>query len=160
MEIFLGLGSNVGNREDNLRHAIERLAPQIRLEKHSAIYRTMPMYVKEQPEFLNMTIQAETELSAHEVFQKIDTIQKEMGEHRKNQPRSIDIDILFFGHKIIETPELKIPHPKIAERAFVLVPMNDIAPDFVHPVLGVQIETLLSRVEGHEDVKPFSHSYE
>src|SRR3989338_2225488 len=100
MEIFLGLGSNVGNREDNLRHAIERLAPEIRLEKHSAIYRTMPMYVKEQPEFLNMTIQAETELSAHEVFQKIDTIQKEMGEHRKNQPPTkAHKSIFFFFHK-------------------------------------------------------------
>ena len=160
MRIFLGLGSNLGDREHNLKRAIERLAPEIETGKKSLIYQTAPMYVTEQPEFLNMTIQAETELSAHEVFQKIDTIQKEMGEHRKNQPRSIDIDILFFGHKIIETPELKIPHPKIAERAFVLVPMNDIAPDFVHPVLGVPIETLLSRVEGHEDVKPFSHSYE
>jgi 2-amino-4-hydroxy-6-hydroxymethyldihydropteridine diphosphokinase len=142
--IYLGLGSNLGERDENLKKALASLAPEITVTKTSKMYETEPMYVTEQPEFLNMVCEATTELSAADVFKKIRTIEKAMGEHEHNAPRVIDIDILFYGNDIIDTPELTVPHPKIAERGFVLMPMAGIASDFVHPVLHVTIAQLLS----------------
>jgi 2-amino-4-hydroxy-6-hydroxymethyldihydropteridine diphosphokinase len=144
--IYLGLGSNLGGREENLKRALAALAPEISVTKTSKMYETAPMYVTDQPEFLNMVYEAVTELPPQDVLQKIKTIQKEMGEHEHNRPRIIDIDILFYGDEIIGTPELTVPHPKIAERAFVLAPMADIVPDFVHPILHGTIAELLAKL--------------
>lgn len=145
--IYLGLGSNLGDREKNLLHALAALAPEIMVNKKSMLYHTAPMYVEEQPEFLNMVCEATTELSAEDVLKKIRSIEKEMGEHAHNQPRVIDVDVLFYGREQIRTPELTIPHPGIAERPFVLNPMNEIAPDFVHPVSGATIAELYQRLK-------------
>jgi 2-amino-4-hydroxy-6-hydroxymethyldihydropteridine diphosphokinase len=141
--IYLGLGSNLEDKEANLRYATEMLAPEIKVTKTSKVYETEPMYIEDQPKFLNMVVAATTELLAKEVFEKIKSIEKEMGEHEHNEPRIIDIDLLFYGSEIINTPELTVPHPKIAERQFVLEPMADIAPEFIHPVLNVTIAELL-----------------
>ncbi len=145
--IYLGLGSNLGDRDANLKKALAALAPEISVTKASKTYETEPMYVTDQPRFLNMVCEATTELSATDVFKKIQAIEKEMGEHAHNQPRVIDIDMLFYGNDIVDTPELTVPHPKIAERRFVLEPMADIAPYFVHPVLHVTIRELRDRLK-------------
>ena len=144
--IYLGLGSNLGEREHNLSHALMRLAPAIIVKKKSAVYETEPMYIRNQPKFLNMVCEATTELSTQEVFRKIKSVESVMGEHEHNGPRIIDIDLLFYGNDIIDTPNLIVPHPKLVERGFVLIPLSDIAPDFVHPVYGATIKELRDRL--------------
>jgi 2-amino-4-hydroxy-6-hydroxymethyldihydropteridine diphosphokinase len=106
------------------------------------------MYVTAQPKFLNMACKATTALSPLEVLRKAKAIEKEMepAPHVHNEPRVIDIDILFYGDATIATPELTIPHPRIAERAFVLVPLADVAPELVHPSLGATILELKNRL--------------
>ena len=151
--IYLGLGSNLGDRAENLRQAIEKLAPEISVTKVSPVYETEPMYGAQQAKFLNAVVEADTGLAAMEVLRKIKAIEKEMGEHEHNGPRTIDLDVLFYANEKIETPELTIPHSGIAERAFVLMPMNDIAPDFVHPVLRGTIAELLAQLADTSDVQ-------
>ena len=125
------------------------LAPEITVTKVSGILETEPMYVQEQPKFLNMVCEATTELAPLQVLQKLQNAERAAGrkEYIHNQPRVIDIDLLFYADEIIKTPELTIPHPKIAERGFVLIPMSEIAPDFVHPILGVTIRELRDRLK-------------
>ena len=144
--IYLALGSNLGDREEYLRQARAKLAPEIIVGKISPVYEAEPMYNTVQPTFLNAVCEAATALSSEEVLAKIQGIEREMGEHVHNQPRIIDIDLLFYGSLTAVFPRLTVPHPKIAERAFVLAPMADIAPDFVHPVLGVTIAELLAQL--------------
>ena len=160
MQIFLGLGSNLGDREENLRRAIELLAREIEVTKRSSVYETAPLYLKEQPEFLNMVLGAKTELAARKIFKKIKHIEKDMGRTHSERfgPRLIDIDLLFYGTETIKEPDLQVPHQELSERAFVLVPFCEIAPKFLHPVLGVTISELLSRVSGREDVRLYSNS--
>lgn len=156
MRIFLGLGSNLGDRAANLGRAIELLAPEITVTKKSAVYCTRPMYVKKQPEFLNLAAEASTELSAQDTFKKIKRIESDIGrkESERFGPRIIDIDLLFYGTEQIVEPGLTVPHPRIAERAFVLTPLSDIAPHFVHPTLGVTIAELLQKLgDTSEDVR-------
>ena len=145
--IYLGLGSNLGEREENLRVAMQLLGPEIQIIKRSSIYESAPMYVTEQPKFLNMALEARTMLSPLATLEKLKKIEEVMDAHEHNKPRVIDLDILFYSDKIIDTPELTVPHPKIAERKFVLEPMAEIAPDFVHPILDVTIAELLERPE-------------
>lgn len=146
--IYLGLGSNLGRREENLQKALASLVPDITVTKISAIYETEPMYVQNQPKFLNMVCEAKTELAPMQVLHKLQMAEREGGreEYTHNKPRPIDIDLLFYGTEVVKTPELTIPHPKIPERAFVLDPMSEIAPDFVHPVLGETISQLRTRL--------------
>jgi 2-amino-4-hydroxy-6-hydroxymethyldihydropteridine diphosphokinase len=144
--IYVGLGSNLGDKVANFQTALQSLPEEIKVTRRSRMQESEPMYVTNQPKFLNMVIEATTRLSAQEVFRKIKSIEKEMGEHEHNQPRVIDIDLLFYGNESIETPELTVPHPKIAERRFVLEPMVEIAPRFIHPTLNVSIAELLKRV--------------
>ena len=136
----------MGDREMNLQKALAELAPEVTVVKLSTLHETEPMYNTDQPKFLNAVCEATTELSALEVLKKLKSIEKEMGEHEHNQPRIIDIDLLFYDNEIIETSELTIPHPKIAERRFVLEPMAELASEFVHPVLGVTIAELLRKL--------------
>ncbi|MCD8916392.1 2-amino-4-hydroxy-6-hydroxymethyldihydropteridine diphosphokinase [Staphylococcus simulans] len=136
-EVFLGLGSNVGDREAQLKAAIDLLDEQQGIEviKVSSFYETAPVGYVNQPDFLNLCIKIETELSPHEVLECGLAIEQQLHRVRKERwgPRTLDIDILLYGDEIIETKDLSIPHPRMTERAFVLIPLQEIAPDKVEP---------------------------
>jgi 2-amino-4-hydroxy-6-hydroxymethyldihydropteridine diphosphokinase len=144
---YLSLGSNVGDREANLVRAIEELAPRgVRIIRQSSFYETEPLEIRDQAWFLNCAVEAETALTPHQLITVLLEIESEMGRHRgiKYGPRNIDMDILLFGASVVDTPDLVIPHPRMAERRFVLAPMNEIAPDSRHPVLDKTIGELLN----------------
>jgi 2-amino-4-hydroxy-6-hydroxymethyldihydropteridine diphosphokinase len=133
--VYLGLGSNLGNRQENLDQALKLLAQRMRLGKVSSIYDTEPIGNVNQPRFLNMACEVFTRLSPEGLLALVKGIEQKMGRYsRSGEPRIIDIDVLLFGDKVINTRDLVVPHPQMAERSFVLVPLSEIAPDVVHPV--------------------------
>ncbi len=142
---YLGLGSNMGNRQENLDKTLDFLSQKLRLEKVSPIYETEPVGNINQPLFLNLVCQVYTSLAPINLLTLAKGIESKLGRvSRSNDPRPIDIDILFYGDQVINTPELTIPHPRLVERAFVLVPLSKIAPDLRHPVNGKTIKELLA----------------
>ena len=139
---YLSLGSNLGDREALLNQALERLqAAGVRTVRRSTIHETEPQDFRDQPWFLNIAVEVETDLTPQELLAAIWRIETEMGRQRTvpKGPRTIDIDILFFANLIIATPELEIPHPRLTERRFVLDPLSEIAPDLQHPITGKTI---------------------
>lgn len=147
---YLALGSNIGDREANLREAVRRLeAEDLRLTRKSSLYETAPREMLDQPWFLNAVVEAETGLFPMQLLGRIRKIESEMGRRRVTPkgPRNIDIDILFYGHSVIDTAELQIPHPRMAERGFVLEPLAEIAPHLRHPVTGKTAQEMLAALE-------------
>jgi 2-amino-4-hydroxy-6-hydroxymethyldihydropteridine diphosphokinase len=148
--VYLGLGSNVGDREANLREALERLeSAEIRVVRRSSLYETEPQDVRDQPWFLNAVVEAETELFPLQLLGCTQNIEREMGRRRLTPkgPRNIDIDILFYGRSVINTADLEIPHPRVAQRRFVLEPFSEIAPEFRHPESGKTAREMLAALE-------------
>jgi len=153
--IYLGLGANLGSREDNLKNAMDLISHRLRLGKVSALYDTKPIgNDPDQPRFLNMVCEVNTMLPPPALLALLQGFALKLGRlpGKKNAPRPIDIDILLYGDLILNTPELTIPHPKMAEREFVLKPMAEIAPDVEHPVLHKTVKELLAIVAGKQDV--------
>lgn len=144
--VFLSLGSNLGNREDNLHQAIERLQQRgLKVVKTSRFYETPPWGYLDQPTFVNAVIETLTVLSPEDLLRSIKQIELDMGrvENFKWGPRLIDIDILFYDEIVMVSPKLTIPHSLMHKRGFVLLPMTEIAPNYVHPILKKDIKTLL-----------------
>ena len=148
-EIYIGLGTNLGDREANLRLAKHLLAPRVKVEQESSIYITPPWGYEDQSEFLNQVLEVKTCLSPRKLLKALKAIENQMGREKtiRYGPRLIDLDILFFGQRMIQKENLCIPHPRLHERAFVLVPLCEIAPDFIHPVLKEPVQALLSQVD-------------
>lgn len=134
--VYLALGSNLGNRAANLKEAIASLAPQMELKAKSDVYETPPWGFADQGKFLNQVVRVETYLKPEPLLKHLKRLEVALGrkETFQNGPRLIDMDILFYDDLVLYSPALTIPHPHMHERGFVLVPMMDIAPDFVHPV--------------------------
>ncbi len=149
-EAIIALGSNLGDREGNLRRAISRISGTMKLVDVSSVYETEPMYREDQGWFLNCVIVVETDLEPGPLLEQLNEIEKKLGRERqaeKNAPRPIDLDILFYGEQVIAGPSLEVPHPKLAERAFVLLPLNEIRPRLVHPVLKKSVAELLEGLD-------------
>lgn len=152
---YLSLGSNLGNREQNLREAIRQASALGRLVAVSSFYETEPVEFTDQPWFLNCVIALETATQPAQLMAELLRIEHEMGRQRvlKKGPRSIDIDILLFGDDVVNTPELTIPHPAMARRRFVLEPLAEIAPELRHPLLGKTVRELLAELPPGQTVK-------
>lgn len=151
--VFIGVGSNLGNREENIAKA-RTLAMKLlntRLIQSSMNYETDPVGGPEQEKFMNAVWEIETSLSPRQLLQELLNIEQSLGRKRtvKNGPRTIDLDILFYGDGIIREEGLTVPHPRLGERWFVLKPLWDLASDFVDPVTGKSVCELLDRIKLH-----------
>src|SRR5690349_17717282 len=136
--VIIALGTNIGDRLENLRAAQAAFSLKINIKASSAVYETEPWGYADQPAFLNMVVRAETDLPPTELLAHLKQLEQLLGRTPTfpNGPRLIDLDILFYDDLVIATPPLVVPHPRLHERAFVLVPLAEIAADLVHPVLG------------------------
>jgi len=157
-EIYIGLGSNLGNRLANIRKAIELMKEEgIEIMKESSIYETEPVGYKEQGWFLNSVVKARTQFSPEGLWKRLEKIEKVMGREREIKwgPRIIDLDILFYGNKVLNGKQLQIPHPELHKRRFVLLPLKEIAPELVHPVLNKTIGEILGELKDNSEVRLF-----
>ncbi len=147
--VYIALGTNLGDREMNLRAAREALAPQVRLVAESPVYETAPWGFTDQPHFLNQVIQAEATLTPTQLLAYLKAIESRLGRKPtfRYGPRQVDLDILFYGDEIIQSEHLTIPHPRLHERAFVLVPLADLAADLLHPGRHQTVRELLAKVD-------------
>jgi 2-amino-4-hydroxy-6-hydroxymethyldihydropteridine diphosphokinase len=147
--LYLALGTNLGDRLSNIKNAIAALPPVVQVTKQSSVYETPPWGYADQPEFLNMALRAETELEPSDLLSFLKNLEEELGrvESFRYGPRQIDLDILFYDDLVLETSELIIPHPKLHERAFVLVPLAEIAPALIHPLKRKSVSDLLRDVK-------------
>ena len=153
--VFLALGSNLGDRKANLEKALQLLGERLSLERLSSLYESEPVGLEEQPLFLNAVCRVKTEVGPFQLLSLLKGVEVALGRVPgfPNAPRLIDVDILFYGNLAIETDRLVIPHPRLEERAFVLIPLAEIAPGLIHPVSGESIADLAVRVEGREGVR-------
>ncbi len=158
-KVFLGLGTNLGDREANLRRAVESIIENIGpVVRSSSVYETEPWGFRTRDLFLNMVAEVETKLKPSGLLGRMLMIEANMGRLRSGKgysSRIIDLDILLYGEEIMDSKSIVIPHPKLHERRFVLVPLCEIAPDLIHPVLKKDIKTLLKECKDNGRIKKF-----
>lgn len=144
--VYLALGSNLGDRLTNLKQAISALTPQMNVKAKSEVYETPPWGYEDQPKFLNQVVKVQTYLAPEALLKHLKRLELALGrkESFPNGPRLIDIDILFYDDLALDTASLVIPHPRLHERAFVLLPLMDIDPDLVHPVNKKSVREMLA----------------
>lgn len=156
--VYLSLGSNVGDRSDNLRRAIAALGDAgVRVLRASSMYETEPVDLREQPWFLNCVVEAETGLPVQELLKKLRRIEDHMGSKKliAKGPRLIDLDILLYGDESVNTPELQVPHSRMKLRRFVLEPLAEIAPELRHPSWRATVADLLARTPDKSVVRKY-----
>jgi 2-amino-4-hydroxy-6-hydroxymethyldihydropteridine diphosphokinase len=147
--VYIGLGTNLGDRLENLRNALAALPPKVTVLAESAIYETPPWGYADQPDYLNMAVRAATDLPPLELLALLKAIEQAQGRLPtfRYGPRPIDLDILFYGDLVLESPQLVIPHPRLHERGFMLVPLADLNPDLLHPLLGYTVFDMLAQAD-------------
>jgi len=147
--VYLGLGTNLGDRLANLEAAREALPPAVRLLSTSPVYETPPWGYLDQPAFLNQVVEAETDLAPLELLDYLKHLEIQLGRQPTFPygPRRIDVDLLFYDDLVLKAPGLTLPHPRLAERAFVLVPLVDLTPDLYHPVERKTVRELLEGID-------------
>ena len=150
-QVYIALGGNLGDRPANLQAAINRLQAggHLRVERLSGLYETAPVGYADQPDFLNMALAAATDLAPRPLLAYLKQIEAGLGRRPnfRNGPRPIDLDIIFYDNLVLNEPDLQIPHPRLRGRGFVLQPLNDLAPDYLHPVYGLSVAELLAEVD-------------
>lgn len=149
--VYLSLGSNIGDREKALRDAIEQLqSKEFRVKRLSSVYETSPLDVRNQPWFLNMVVEAESDLLPMQLLTRVQNVERKMGRKRivAKGPRNIDIDILLHGSAVMNTTRLQIPHPRMPERRFVLEPLAELAAELRHPVTRRTVREMLAATTG------------
>ena len=148
----------MGDRKKNLTHALTILndRPDLTVLRTSSIYETEPWGLANQPKFLNMVAEFATSISPDELLERVKKVEQDMGRKAGPRfgPRIIDIDILLLEDQVVDEPNLNVPHVSLHERAFILVPLSELAPELVHPVFGVTVATLAAKVGGLDGVKP------
>jgi 2-amino-4-hydroxy-6-hydroxymethyldihydropteridine diphosphokinase len=149
VSVYLSLGSNVGDRKENLDRALSFLSERLRVEEVSSVYDTAPEDNPDQPRFLNLIAHAYTTLEPQSLLALVKGIEAKLGRtpSTRYSPRPMDIDILFYGKQALNSTTLTIPHARIPERAFVLVPLAEIAPEMVHPVSGKPVRQMLAELK-------------
>jgi 2-amino-4-hydroxy-6-hydroxymethyldihydropteridine diphosphokinase len=159
--VYLSLGSNVGDTEKNIKKAIQNIGDLYKITKISKLYTTEPVGFKEQDWFLNCVVEIETSVHPEIIFASMQALEKKLGrtETRLDGPRTIDIDLLFYGDKVVNRVNLTIPHLRVHERRFVLQPMLDVNPDFKHPVLKKTIQQLYDALTTKEQVKLYKERF-
>ncbi len=158
--VFLGLGSNSGNRNGYLESALEKLecGKKVLLQKRSGVYETEPWGIRNQNRFLNMVVKAESFLAPEQLYEFIKKTESETGRKKRDRwhEREIDIDILFYGNLVFSNEKITVPHREIQNRKFVLIPMNEIEPDFEHPVFHKSISELLFETKDISEVNIYN----
>jgi len=144
--VYLALGSNMGDRLENLKEVIAALPPQMVVKAKSHVYETLPWGYEDQPKFLNQVLKAQTYVEPEPLLKHIKRLEIALGRKPsfQNGPRLVDIDILFYDDLVLNTPALTLPHPRLHERGFVLLPLMDIAPDLVHPVTKKSVREMVA----------------
>ncbi len=150
--VYIGIGSNLGDREELVLRSVHELRSFSRVKKISTLRETNPVGFRDQPKFLNAVVEIETDYSPRETLSELLKIEDDLGRERtfKDAPRTIDLDLLSYDDQIFEEPDLKIPHPRMHERRFVLEPLAELAPAWIHPTLNQSISVLLAKLPKDE----------